>query len=102
MYLTINSFVRHLIVLVVAASCSVAQTSVKISAETPKFEVATVRQNLSEDFRNIGMKVSSGGKFAFKNLPLFILIAVAYEVPFQSTRLTGGPDWIRGERYDVE
>src|ERR1041384_169410 len=29
--------------------------------------------------------------------------AAAYNLPFnQSARLTGGPDWIRGERYDIE
>ena len=93
MYLTINFFVRQLIALVATAVCVAAQS---------KFDVATVKQNLSEDFRNIGMKVSPGGKVSFKNLPLQILIAVAYEVPFQSARLSGGPDWIRTERYDVE
>ena len=71
-------------------------------AAKPKFEVASVKQNKSEDFRSIGMKAMPGGKVSFKNVPLLILIGIAYEVPFQSTRLSGGPDWIRAERYDIE
>jgi len=31
-----------------------------------------------------------------------MLIAIAYEVPFQSVRLSGAPDWTRAERYDIE
>ena len=36
--------------------------------------------------------------------PLKILIAVAYNVGFQSVRLTGGPDWIMSPEgaYDIE
>jgi len=30
------------------------------------------------------------------------VVAVAYDLPFQSDRLTGGPDWLRSERYDIE
>jgi len=96
MYLTINGCVRKLIVLVAAACCAAAQTSGK------KFDVASVKRNTSEDFRTIAMKVMPGGKVSFKNLPLLIIIGVAYEVPFQSARLSGGPDWIRAERYDIE
>ena len=31
-------------------------------------------------------------------------MAVAYDLPFQSPRLTGGPQWERaaGEKYDIE
>jgi uncharacterized protein (TIGR03435 family) len=31
-----------------------------------------------------------------------MVIATAYDVPFQSVQLSGGPDWIRSERYDIE
>lgn len=93
MYLTINFFVRQLIVAVATIGCIGAQA---------KFEVASVKQNSSEDFRTVGMSISPGGKVSFKNVTLHIIIAVAYEVPFQSTRLSGGPEWIRSERYDVQ
>ena len=69
----------------------------------PKFDVASIKENKSADFRaGAGMKILGGGRVSMKNLPLFMLIAVAYEVPFQSPRFAGGPDWIRTERYDIE
>lgn len=74
-----------------------------LSHAQPKFEVASIKQNNSEDMRSgFGMKIMPGGRVSLKNLPLFILIATAYDVPFQSTRFSGGPDWIRTERYDIE
>jgi uncharacterized protein (TIGR03435 family) len=38
------------------------------------------------------------------NVPLYVIIALAYDVPFQSQtqRLSGGPDWVRSETYDIE
>ena len=72
-------------------------------AAQPNFEVASVKQNTSADFRSgMGMKTLPGGRVSIKNFPLLIVIATAYDLPFQSTRLTGGPDWIRAERYDIE
>jgi len=65
------------------------------------FEVASVKPSKLED-RRIGMEFLPGGRLVVTNLPLRIIIALAYNLPFQSSRLTGGPDWIRSERYDIE
>jgi uncharacterized protein (TIGR03435 family) len=65
------------------------------------FEVASIKQNKSEDPR-LGMQYLPGGKFSATNTPLYVIIANAYGVSFQSVRLSGGPDWIRSERYDIE
>jgi uncharacterized protein (TIGR03435 family) len=66
------------------------------------FEVASVKLNKATD-RRIGMEFLPGGRLVITNVPLFIIIAHAYHVPFQSSpRLSGGPDWIRAERYDIE
>jgi uncharacterized protein (TIGR03435 family) len=35
-------------------------------------------------------------------MPLYIFIGAAYDVPFQSPRLTGGPDCIRAASYDID
>ena len=43
-----------------------------------------------------------GAKLTIGGLPLYFIIARAYQVGFQSPRLSGGPEWIRSERYDIE
>ena len=65
------------------------------------FEVASVKLNKSEE-RRMGFRILPGGHFTATNLPLYALIANAYRVPFQSSRLSGGPEWIRSERYDID
>src|SRR4051812_25594196 len=78
-------------------------TAIWAAESNPKFEVASVKPNKTDVRTALGMKTSPGGKVTITNLPLLILIAFAYEVPFQSAqRLSGGPDWIRGERFDIE
>ena len=68
-----------------------------------KFEVASVKQNTSPDLRTgAGVKFTTGGRVFLHNLPLYFYITMAYDLPFQSSRLTGGPDWSRSERYDID
>ncbi|MBZ5617921.1 MAG: TIGR03435 family protein [Acidobacteriia bacterium] len=67
------------------------------------FEVASVKANKSADPRSFGtMKGEPGGRLIVRESPLYMIIAAAYNVSFQSPRLSGGPDWIRSERYDIE
>jgi bla regulator protein BlaR1 len=68
------------------------------------FEVTSVKQNKSADWRGMGIEFLPGGRFKATNVPLLIVIATAYDVPFQSSRLSGGPDWIRSDKdkYDIE
>jgi uncharacterized protein (TIGR03435 family) len=35
-------------------------------------------------------------------MPLIVIVSLAYGVPIQSSRLAGGPDWIRQQSYDIE
>jgi bla regulator protein BlaR1 len=67
------------------------------------FEAASVKPNKSND-RLVGYQFLPGGKLSATNMPLYFLIAAAYDIPFQSGggRLTGGPDWIRTERFDIQ
>jgi uncharacterized protein (TIGR03435 family) len=63
------------------------------------FEVASVRTNRSSDAA-IRIDMPGGDRFTATNVPLRQLILFAYGV--QDTRLIGGPDWIRSERFDVD
>jgi uncharacterized protein (TIGR03435 family) len=45
-----------------------------------------------------------GGNFSVSGVPLKFVIATAWNVGFQSVRLTGGPDWVNSidSAYDIE
>lgn len=68
------------------------------AAQTPSFEVASVRRNTSND-GGIRLQMQPGGRLTFTNAPVRLLITRAYDVqPFQ---VIGGPDWLTTDRYDV-
>jgi len=71
-------------------------------AAPPAFEVASVKPHKPGDARR-GMQFLPG-RFTAAGVPLKMLIAGAYNVGFQSVRLTGGPDWIMSPdgAYDIE
>src|SRR5579864_5288934 len=71
----------------------------------PAFEVASVKPNHSEDFRNGYLpQVLPGGKVSAKNAPLFTIIAWAYDVPFQGAgaRLKGMEQLNSLGAFDIE
>jgi uncharacterized protein (TIGR03435 family) len=68
------------------------------------FEVASVKPHKAGE-QNFGFpRFMPGGRFTSSGVPLQIVIAVAYNLPFQGTQLSGGPDWIRSmeNAYDIE
>jgi uncharacterized protein (TIGR03435 family) len=90
--------------------CSVAfaclASAIPIAGQTPpphRFEVVSVKLNRTTDPRTADMKVLPGGKVVITNVPLLMIVAAAWDVPFQSPRLTGGREWaaLQGERYDI-
>ena len=68
----------------------------------PTFEVASVRPDNSSG--NGQFQFLSSGRLVIRNVTLSTIVAEAYDLPFQSPRLTGGPEWehAAGERYDIE
>jgi uncharacterized protein (TIGR03435 family) len=64
------------------------------------FEVASVKQNKTNS--QGGFQVLPSGRLVIANAPLVMIITTAYGLPFQSNRLSGGPDWIRSDRFDIE
>ena len=72
-----------------------ALTSAQIPTE---FEVASVRRNTAND-RIVTIDVGPGGRFAARGYTLVLLIQRAYGV--MDWNVTGGPGWIRSDRFDV-
>jgi uncharacterized protein (TIGR03435 family) len=76
-----------------------------LRAQSPAaFEVASVKPHNPED-RQLGLpRFLPGGRLTAVGVPLQIDIAVAYNLPFQGTQLSGGPEWIRSMEglYDIE
>jgi uncharacterized protein (TIGR03435 family) len=74
-----------------------AQTT-PAASEKPKFEVASVRQNTSDDGKmSIGFQ--PGGRYTAIGIPLSDLIRQAYGL--QRTQIVGAPDWTETARYDI-
>ncbi len=76
-----------------------AQTQRALDAS---FEAATVKPNRTGDARSARIQFQAGGRFTAVNVPLQVLVAIAYQVPFQSPRLIGGPDWVKTDNWDVQ
>jgi uncharacterized protein (TIGR03435 family) len=65
------------------------------------FEVASVKPTSSQDMRNMRIG-ASGARISMTSVPLVLLLAQAYNLPFQSMRLTGVPEWAFREAFDIE
>ncbi|HEX7362621.1 MAG TPA: M56 and DUF3738 domain-containing protein, partial [Bryobacteraceae bacterium] len=74
-------------------------TAAESSGAKPKFEVASIKPDKSGG-RNVMLGVSRGGRFHAENVTLKLLIEMAYRV--KDSQLTGGPNWINSEHYDIE
>jgi len=78
------------------------------AAQEPQlaFEVASVRPNNSAGNGHFfpSPQFLPSGRLVIRNMPLLTIVAAAYDLPFQSPRLTGGPEWehAANERYDIE
>ena len=75
------------------------------AAETPlAFEAASVKRHNDPNSRNVAFQILPSGRVHMVNLPLYIIVSMAYDLPFQSVteRLSGGPQWVKAETYDIE
>jgi uncharacterized protein (TIGR03435 family) len=64
------------------------------------FDVATIRPSKQAD-RNGGIKALPGGNgYSAQNIPIKLMISLMYRVPMR--QITGGPDWLDSDRYNVE
>ena len=66
---------------------------------SPAFEVAAIRMISDRDAGYFSMSPSGSGLFTMHNVNLQFAIAWAYGV--DSDRVSGGPDWIERQAYDI-
>jgi uncharacterized protein (TIGR03435 family) len=86
------------VTLVVLISASLAQAQDKPARLT--FDVATIRPSKRSDL-NGGIKALPGGNgYTAQNVPVKLMISLMYKVPMR--QITGGPDWLSTDRYNVE
>jgi uncharacterized protein (TIGR03435 family) len=74
------------------------QTLAQSQPAPPSFEVADVQINKSGEAR-MAVDFLPGGKLSMRNVPMKIMIAMAYHV--RPDALTGGPGWLDSDRFDV-
>jgi uncharacterized protein (TIGR03435 family) len=65
----------------------------------PSFQVISIKANVSRSFP-AGPEVRPGGSFIAMNATLDRVVRFAFDVP--DYRLTGGPDWVRSDRFDIQ
>jgi uncharacterized protein (TIGR03435 family) len=84
-------------------TCAAALMSVDGIAQKPRFEVASVKRNLSgEPNSNANSAIQTpmpGGGYRAVNTTLQTIIQYVYAIP--QGRLSGGPNWVRTQRFDI-
>jgi uncharacterized protein (TIGR03435 family) len=66
------------------------------------FETASIKPHNPNDPRDQGLQFFPSGRLTAVEIAVRSLIAAAYELPLPSRRLSGGPNWINSEEYDIE
>jgi uncharacterized protein (TIGR03435 family) len=102
--LLIGAGTAALIVPVLLGAVNASQLRAQAPDRHLTFEAASVKKADAADYRGMRLEFLPGGRLAIKSMPLLLIVATAYNVPFQSPRLTGGPDWEKAlrEAYDIE
>jgi uncharacterized protein (TIGR03435 family) len=70
-------------------------------AGRPAFAAASIRENKSPQ-GGMNFQFLPGGRFVARGVPLAIVVAAAYDIPFQPSRITGGPDWIYRTAFNID
>ena len=79
----------------------VAVGSVTLLAQTPGFEVVSIKPNKSGDVGS-QFRIEPGGRVTWTNTTLSAMVAGAYQrFNWDSREIVGGPDWFNQARFDV-
>jgi uncharacterized protein (TIGR03435 family) len=71
-----------------------------LSAQTPTFDVASIKPNRSDNGRS-SMR-GSEGRVTMENVSLRKLILAAHGIPDDREYMLVGPDWLGSERFDIQ
>ena len=77
---------------------ALALATVPMAAQSPAFEVASIKRNSSGD-ENFGFNVRPGGLMVAINVTPRQIVRVAYSM--QNSSVEGGPGWMDTEHYDI-
>lgn len=73
--------------------------TIEAAAQTPSFDVTSVKRNTSGENR---FSITQNGRtYTATNVPIIMIIREAFGLSFESFRLEGGPSWISSDRYDI-
>ena len=79
----------------------IAVVSVTLAAQSPAFEVASIKPNKSGDVGS-QFRIEPGGRVTWTNITLQAMVAAAYQrFTWDSREIVGGPDWFNQARFDV-
>ncbi len=73
-----------------------------VLAEDPvSFEVASIKQHKGNDANQNG-RLLPGGRIEITNMPLRLMVRIAYGASIQTTeQVVGGPAWVGADRWDI-
>jgi bla regulator protein BlaR1 len=94
----IAAFATPVVIGLVNAQPSRAQSPPTAAAPLPSFEVASIKPNRSGDMR-IGIRFQPG-RFIANGMTVKQLIGLAYNV--RDFQVMGGPSWISSDRFDID
>ncbi len=69
-------------------------------AQSPSFEVVSVKANQSDSLQARG-GVLPGGRFSVQNWPLYQLISIGFQA-YRDFQIEGAPAWTRTSRFDID
>jgi uncharacterized protein (TIGR03435 family) len=82
---------------------AIAVAAAQAPAQKPKFEVASIKRNLSVQRGGGGGR--RGDRFALRNATVTALVQYAFrpaDGQLLSQQIIGGPEWIHTDRFDIE
>lgn len=81
-----------------AAALAIPGLMLAQEAAKPEFEVASIKPDHSADMR-AGIAMEPGGRFVATNIPVKMLITMAYQL--KENQISGLPGWADSDRFDI-